>query len=103
MKEKLAEWLTVIQGFRKFLITLLVIFIGVVFRVKGFISGSETTDLIKSIGISFIAANNLEGFAAILKDHLAIRRAAGNVLKAPDEPAPSTDDEVTLVPTGDQK
>lgn len=77
MKEKLAELLNVTFGFRKFLLMILLLIIGVVFRIKGYVNGAEMVDLFKSTAISFFAANGVEHIVTCIKDY-----NAGNVTKA---------------------
>jgi hypothetical protein len=103
MKEKLAEFLLTIQGFRKFLFCILVLIIGTVFRAKALVSGNEWEDLAKSVAISFCATNGLEGITTCIKEHLAIRRASGNLLASPQDTKDDGDEAVELVPTGDSK
>jgi len=100
MKEKVAEFLLTIQGFRKFLMCLFVILIATIFRVKSLVSGGEWSDLSKAVAIAFCGTNGLEGITAVVKEHLALRRAAGNVLSPPQ----ATQDDVELIPSnGDSK
>ena len=101
MKEKLAEFLITIQGFRKLTVALLIIIVGIIFRTKGLLNGGEFVDLTKSIGLGFLATNSFEGITAVVKDHLAARKAAGNLLVAPPD-APDSDD-VEIVPESSQK
>ena len=103
MKEKIAEWLVVIQGFRKFLICLLTLVISVVFRTKSLLSGGEFVDLTKATVLAFMGTNSMEGLFAVVKDHLAARRAAGSVLDTPKDKPDDSDEEVSLAPTGDSK
>ena len=95
MKEKLAEFLITLQGFRKFLLSLLIIIVSIVFRTKNLLSGLEFVDLVKAIGLGFLGTNSLEGVTAVIKDHLAARRAAGNILAPITDPA---QEDVQIVP-----
>jgi len=98
MKEKVAEFIEILTGFRKFIICLLIFVISIVFRVKGLFSGSETEDLLKSVALGFMGTNSAEGLYKVISEHLAARRAAGSVLTPTQDPTPE-DDEVELVPT----
>lgn len=49
-----------INGFRKWSIMILLIVIGVMFRITGYLSGQEMVDLLRYVGVSFMAGNSLE-------------------------------------------
>ena len=68
MKQKLAEWINVLFGFRKFLLMLVLFVVGIVFRIKGYISGGEFVDLFKNTTVAFMAANGIEHLVATVKD-----------------------------------
>lgn len=68
MKQKIAEWLNVIFGFRKFLALMLLLIVGIVFRVMGYLSGTEFVDLAKNTTVAFFAANGVEHIVATVKD-----------------------------------
>ena len=70
MKQKLAEWLNVIYGFRKFILMLIVFLVGIVFRVKGLINGAELVDLLKTTAIAFMGANGVEHIVGAVKDYM---------------------------------
>lgn len=75
MKEKIAELINVVFGFRKFLLLLALYAIAVVFRVKGLLSGDEMVRLIEPTTIAFIGANGVEHIVAAVKDHYAAQAA----------------------------
>lgn len=102
MKEKFAEMYQLLFGFRKFLITLMVLLVSVVFRAKNLLNGVEFVDLTKNVVICFIGANSVEGIVSVVKDHLAKRQAAGDVLAPPPEKVSGPDDEVELILPGDK-
>ena len=68
MKEKLAEFLNVIFGLRKFIIMLLAMVMAIAFRIKGLISGDNLVDLLKATIIAFFGANGVEHIVAVVKD-----------------------------------
>ena len=104
MKEKIAELYSLLFGFRKFLVAMLVIVISIIFRIKALLSGQEFVDLVKAIALGFFGTNTAEGVITVVKNHLAARRAAGSVLATPDDKpdAPAPDDDVQLVLPGDK-
>lgn len=60
----LSSWLKhliqFLNGFRKFSIMVLLIVVGVIFRVTDFISGAEFVDLLKATTVAFMATNGIE-------------------------------------------
>jgi len=60
MGQKLDETEDFLYGFKKFIAFLLILIVGVIFRVKGMIDGGNFTDLMKACYIAFAAANGLE-------------------------------------------
>jgi hypothetical protein len=71
MRQKIAEIINVIFGFRKFLLMLLVFVIGVVFRLANLINGSEMVDLLKSTTLAFMGANGVEHIVTAAKDYMS--------------------------------
>lgn len=71
MKQRLAELINVLFGFRKFLILLIVYLIAVVFRVHNLINGDELVRLMEPTTIAFIGANGVEHIVGAVKDHYA--------------------------------
>jgi hypothetical protein len=71
MKQKLAELINVIFGFRKFLLMLLVFVIAVAFRIGNLINGSEMVDLLKSTTLAFMGANGVEHIVTAAKDYVS--------------------------------
>lgn len=67
MKQKVAELINIIFGFRKFLLMLALFAIGIIFRVKDYIDGNQFVDLLKSTTISFFAANGVEHVVTTVK------------------------------------
>lgn len=75
MKEKIADFINVIFGFRKFLILLALYLIAVVFRCKGLLNGDEMVRLIEPTTIAFIGANGVEHIVSAVKEHYAAKGA----------------------------
>jgi len=67
MLNKIKEALT---GFRKFLIILIIITIGISFRLCNLINGSEMVELLKVTGASFFAANLVEHVTNTIKERM---------------------------------
>lgn len=103
MKERVAEFFLLLQGFRKFLICLLVLVVAIIFRAKSLVSGGEFVDLAKAVTLGFFGTNSMEGLFSVVKEHLQTRKEGAGVLVTPKDHAAEPDDEVTIVPTGDSK
>lgn len=93
MKQKIAELINILFGFRKFLILLILYVIAIIFRVKGFINGDEMVRLIEPTTIAFIGANGVEHIVSAVKDHYAAKSA----------PDTTPYEDIVEVPTADQE
>lgn len=82
MKRKLAEFITVISGMRKTIIMLILVVIGIIFRVKGYLDGSQLVDLLKNTVIAFFSANSIEHVGSTIKEYLTSKNS---VSTAPEE------------------
>lgn len=102
MKQKIAELYALLFGFRKFLVALLVIVVSIIFRIKTLLNGVEFVDLVKAVTLGFFGTNTVEGIVTVVKDHLAARREAGNVLASPADKQPAPDDDVEVILPGDK-
>lgn len=69
MKQKLAEFINVIFGLRKFILILLVCVIAVIFRIKGLIDGAEMVDLLKTTTICFLGASGVDHIVSSVRNH----------------------------------
>lgn len=79
MKQKIAEWINIIFGFRKFLAWLALFLVGIIFRVKGLIAGSEFVDLIKGTFMGFVAANGVEHIMTNIKGIMDAKNATNQM------------------------
>ena len=70
MRQKIAEIINIIFGFRKFILMLALFFIGIIFRIKGLIDGGQFVDMLKSTSIGFFAANGLEHLTTTVKEYV---------------------------------
>jgi hypothetical protein len=75
MRERMAEFLNVLMGFRKFIAWFSLFGVGIVFRLQNYIDGGQWVDLMKATFAGFVAGNGVEYIASTVKDHLANRRA----------------------------
>jgi hypothetical protein len=99
MKQKIAEWINIIFGFRKFIAWLALFLVGIVFRVKGLIAGAEFVDLIKGTFMGFVAANGVEHIMTNIKGIMDNKNAAQSAAVADTDPS-NDDKEVTPVVEG---
>lgn len=76
MKRKIAELLNVVFGFRKFLLMLIVVLIGIIFRIQSLIDGAQLVDLLKATVIGFFSANGIEHIMAVVKGGMDAKAAA---------------------------
>ncbi len=60
LSERAKNIISFLNGFRKFIIMLVLVLVGIVFRVTDFISGAEMVDLLKHTAVAFMAANGVE-------------------------------------------
>jgi hypothetical protein len=93
MKQKIAELINVIFGFRKFLLMLVIVIIGVVFRLKGLVDGAELVDLLKTTTLGFFGANGIEHVVNCIKDNNATKIALQGGAPAEDDVIPSSEQE----------
>lgn len=96
MKQKIAELINIIFGFRKFLLMLVLYLVGIIFRIKGLVSGAEMVDLFKTTTIAFMGANGVEHIVTTVKEYMGNKGAGQSNVADTDE---SNDDkEVTTTP-----
>ena len=55
-------------GYRKYSIMIILVVIGISFRLANLINGSEMVDLLKVSGAAFFASNMMAKFTEIIKD-----------------------------------
>lgn len=88
MKKKLAEWLNILFGFRKFIAWLFLFLVGIIFRVSGLVDGGQFVDLMKNTFMAFVAANGVEHLIDLGKQYVAAAKGTAPV------PVPAADDVV---------
>lgn len=80
MRQKIAELINIIFGFRKFLLMLLLYIVGIVFRLNNLVTGAEMVDLFKTTTIAFMGANGVEHLVTAVKDYMGNKVQADNVV-----------------------
>jgi hypothetical protein len=70
MRQKIAELINIIFGFRKFILMMVLYIVGIVFRIEGLISGDNMVDLFKSTTIAFMGANGVEHLVETVKSYM---------------------------------
>lgn len=78
MKQKLAELINIIFGFRKFLLMLLLVIIAVAFRISDLLTGREMVDLLQNTTIAFFSANGIEHIVGVVKDYVNNKNSQQN-------------------------
>jgi len=88
MRQKLADFFNTFLDLQKVLIMLLLIAIGVIFRIEGLISGSDMVDLLKNTVIAFFAVHATQHIVATANAYYTNKNASDD---PPDDPKdPST-------------
>lgn len=71
MKRQVAEVFNLIYGFRKTLAWFSILLVAVIFRVLGYIDGSQLVDLLKTTFAGFLTGNVAEHVMSFGKDYIA--------------------------------
>jgi hypothetical protein len=71
MRQKIADIINIIFGFRKFLLMLAIYLIAIAFRIENLINGTEMVELLKSTTIAFMSANGVEHVVGAVKDYMS--------------------------------
>jgi len=67
---KIQEIISFLNGFRKFTVMMLLIIIGVTFKLTGQLSGAEFVDLLRYTTVAFMSANGVEHIMNGVKEWL---------------------------------
>lgn len=70
MRQKLAELIDIIYGFRKFIAFLLLFIVSILFKLYSQIDGGQFVDLMKNVSLAFFAANGIEHFTDMAKTYM---------------------------------
>lgn len=62
------EFIGLLNGFRKFTIMLLVIVVGIIFRLIDFVNGEEFVNLVQGTVIAYMAGNGIEHMTQTIKE-----------------------------------
>ena len=85
MRRKLAEFLNVFFGLRKFLAWFGLFLVGIIFRLKGQIDGGQFVDLMKATFSGLVAGNAIEHVVSFGKDYMASKTTPAQGVSAPAE------------------
>jgi hypothetical protein len=88
MTQRLADFIALVTGLRKFLVMAGLMAIAVMFRIYGYISGGEMVDLLKNTAVAFMAANSVERIGETIKHYVTVQALPGK---------PTPPDEVTSI------
>jgi hypothetical protein len=75
MNTYISEFLDILMGFRKLIAFAGLFILAIAFRLKGLIDGGQMVDLLKNTFVAFVAANGVEHFTTMVKDHMASKIA----------------------------
>lgn len=60
MKEWLKDTIQFLNGFRKWSVMMLLVLSGIIFRITGYLTGTEMVDLLRYTAVAFFSANSIE-------------------------------------------
>lgn len=60
LSERAKNILSFLNGFRKFIVMLLLVVVAVLFRLTNYLSGAEMVDLLRYTAVAFMGANTVE-------------------------------------------
>lgn len=70
MKQELADFIAIFLGLRKTLVMLMLLAIGIIFRIENLIDGNQLVALLQSTTIAFFAANWVEHVGETIKHYI---------------------------------
>lgn len=70
MRQKIADIINVLFGFRKFITWLLLLVVAVIFRIESLLDGAQFTDLMKATFLGFVAGNGVEHLVSVVKEYM---------------------------------
>lgn len=82
MGKKIKEFLSFLNGFRKFSFMILLLTVAIIFRVLEYINGAEFVDLMKGTTIGFLATNGIEHTTKVIREWLAKKVRSETIKKA---------------------
>ena len=72
MVQFLVNFLNAVQGFRKTLVMFTLIILAIVFRIKGYIDGTNMVQLLQGTAIGFFAANSVEHLTNTVREYIGV-------------------------------
>lgn len=82
---KAEEALGIFLGYRKFIVMLILLTIGITFRIENLIDGAQMVDLLKEVAIVFVGGNAAEHAANVAKSWITVKHKAEAATR-PDNP-----------------
>lgn len=98
MKQKLIDFLNVFIDLQKALVMLLLIVIGIVFRIYNLVNGTELVDLLKNTVIAFFAVQATQHIVATVNTYYNSKNTANAAPE--DDTVVSTDPSTPPPPPG---
>lgn len=87
MKQKLIDFLNVFIDLQKALVMLLLITIGIVFRIYNLVSGQELVDLLKNTVIAFFAVQATQHIVSTMDTYYKDKNGLTAVSADPEDPS----------------
>jgi len=81
MPQWLADCLEIFQDTNKTALMIGILILGSIFRIKGYIDGSQYTDLLRTTTVSYFGTNTVIHFTSMIKDAIASK----SIPKSPAE------------------
>jgi hypothetical protein len=88
MRQRLADFFNAFLDLQKALIMLLVIAIGIVFRINNLITGSDMVDLVKNTVIAFFAVHATSHIVSSVSSYYTNKNAPDDQPDSPNDPPP---------------
>lgn len=70
MTERAKDFLSILNGFRKLTVILLLLIVGITFRLVDLLSGKEFVELLSGTTIAYMTFNGMEHLTGAIKDWL---------------------------------
>jgi hypothetical protein len=73
MTQQISDFIEILGDTNKTFVMVAIMALGVFFRVKGYVNGTEWTDLMRATIVSFFGTATMVHMTGVIKDHLAAK------------------------------
>lgn len=91
MKQKIADLLNVIYGFRNVILWVALFLVSIIFRLKNYVDGGQWADLVKNTFLGLAAVHGTEHIISVVQSYVTMATQKGNAPQVAAEPAPQGD------------